>query len=112
MAGTSRAELEFYRRMEVLLARHGLVRRPGQTQQQFAASAGAQIAQSAGQPGLESVPVTVAEAFYQVRFGRRPLDTHQSETVEQALATIAACGFAPNAANPANGPNSVKRNEP
>ncbi len=87
-------EVEFYRRLEALLARRGLVRRAAETQREFANSAAAALAALSGESGLESLPLCVAEAFYHVRFGRLPLDNDQAEAVEQALHRIAACQVA------------------
>jgi transglutaminase-like putative cysteine protease len=84
-------EVEFYRRLEALLAARGLVRSAAQTQREFARSAGSSLAAACGQAGLALLPVRVAEAFYRVRFGRLPLDNDQQAAVEQALARIAAC---------------------
>jgi hypothetical protein len=84
-------EVEFYRRLEAILAARGLVRSAGQTQREFARSAGFSLATVYDETGLASLPVRVAEAFYRVRFGRLPLDNAQAEAVEQSLARIAAC---------------------
>ncbi|MGA2062415.1 MAG: DUF3488 and transglutaminase-like domain-containing protein [Thermoguttaceae bacterium] len=84
-------EVEFYRRLEALLAKRGLVRSVSQTQREFAAWAGSALAAVSGETGLKFMPVRVADAFYRVRFGCLPLDNTQSEAVEQALAQIAAC---------------------
>ncbi|MBN2475315.1 MAG: DUF3488 domain-containing protein [Pirellulales bacterium] len=89
-AGGNRADVEFYRRFERLLARNGLIRRRGQTPREFAADAAARLAAGAGCPHWESLSLQVVEAFYRVRFGRLPLDSTQAETVEQALGQIAA----------------------
>ena len=86
------AGVEFYRRLEVLLARQGITRRPGQTQREFADAAGVQIAQSTGHLRLAPLPGRVAEAFYQVRFGRLTLDNDQARAVEHALDELAASG--------------------
>lgn len=75
----------FYRRLETTLARHGLVRQAGQTQREFAARAGARLAALFRQPSLAALPPVVAEAYYQVRFGRCPLDAGRAEAVELAL---------------------------
>ena len=88
----ARPDVDFYIRLEALLARHGLVRSAGQTQHEFAAVAGAKIAEVTGRPHVASLPARVVEAFYQVRFGRHPLDSPQTEAVEHALAELAACG--------------------
>ena len=90
--GGRRVEIEFYHRLENLLARHGLVRAPAQTQLEFAAAAGACLAAVSGKSRLESLPGVVAEAFYRVRFGRQPLDNLQAQTVEQALAELLEVG--------------------
>ena len=66
--------VEFYRRFEALLARRGLVRPPSQTQREFAARAGRELAQRTGDERLAVLPVQVAEAFYRVRFGGATLD--------------------------------------
>ena len=63
----------------------------GQTQREFANSAGPALAAVSGETGLELMPLCVAEAFYRVRFGRLPLDNDQAQAVEQALDRIAAC---------------------
>lgn len=93
-----RIEVEFYRRLRAVLARHGLIRSDTETHREFALAAGAAIAESTGRARLAPLPVQVVEAFYRVRFGRLPLDTSRAEAVEQALAELeetAARGFAP-----------------
>jgi protein-glutamine gamma-glutamyltransferase len=82
-------EVEFYRRFEHLLARQGLVRSKGQTQREFARFSGRRLA--AASPGLAGLPETVADAYYQVRFGHEPLDKSQAEEVEQALEELSGC---------------------
>jgi len=99
-AGRGPIRVEFYRRFEGLLARRGLVRLPAQTPRQFARAAAVRLAQPAGgEPGPSAgrgqqpeLPSAVVDAFYQVRFGRRPLDNSQAEAVEHALAELAAAG--------------------
>jgi protein-glutamine gamma-glutamyltransferase len=85
-----RADVEFYRRFETLLARRGLMRTPTQTQREFAAAAGAQLVLATGEKRLAELPGVVVEAFYRIRFGREPLDNCQLQAVEQALAEITA----------------------
>jgi len=85
-----RAEVEFYRRLETILARWGLVRAPSQTQREFAADAGVRLAAETGRPTLAPLPTVVADAFYHIRFGRRPLDNLQAREVEHAVAELAA----------------------
>ena len=90
-AARRRAEVEFYRRLETVLLRHGLERHAGQTQREFALLAGQNLAERTGQAELAPLPPEVTEAFYRVRFGRLALDTAQAQTVEQALVKLAAC---------------------
>jgi hypothetical protein len=89
-ARARRVEVGFYRRFEALLARQGLVRAAAQTQREFAATAGKRLAAWTGEPRLAGLPPLVADAFYQVRFGRAPLDKIQAQAVEHALTEIAA----------------------
>ena len=79
-----RARIAFYRRLETLLARHGLRRRPGQTQREFALVVGQHLADGRAQQA-EAAAILVTEAFYDVRFGNRSLDSVGIERVEQAL---------------------------
>jgi hypothetical protein len=81
-------QVEFYRRFETVLARHGLVRPASRTQREFAVWAGRELAQRAGDQRLALLPVQVAEAFYRVRFGRADLDKPQRDAVEQALSQL------------------------
>jgi len=80
--------VEFYRRFEAVLARRGLVRPASRTQREFAVRAGQELAQRAGDTRLALLPVSVAEAFYRVRFGGATLDKQERETVEQALTQL------------------------
>ncbi|MFH1265718.1 MAG: DUF3488 and transglutaminase-like domain-containing protein, partial [Planctomycetota bacterium] len=82
---SARAGVEFYRRLELALARFGLARSPSQTQREFARQAGVTIAASTGDPRLADLPGRVVEAFYRVRFGGAPLESPQAEAVEHAL---------------------------
>jgi protein-glutamine gamma-glutamyltransferase len=87
--GHRRANIAFYRRFESLMARHGLVRAPAQTQREFAAAVGDHLASLTGENRLASLPAVVADAFYWVHFGHAPLDNLQTQAVEQALVEIA-----------------------
>jgi hypothetical protein len=82
------SDVDFYRRLEALLARRGLRRSSGQTQQEFAEAAGERWAALGHDPRLTVLPGFIAEAFYRVRFGRQPLDKCQAQKVEQALGEL------------------------
>jgi transglutaminase-like putative cysteine protease len=79
-----RAQIAFYRRLETLLARHGLRRRPGQTHREFALVVGHHLANGQAEQA-EAAALLVTEAFYEVRFGAGSLDSFGPERVEQAL---------------------------
>lgn len=82
-------DVEFYRRFEALLRQHHLVRNVCQTPREFALAVGGQLAESPRTAPAASLPRQIAEMFYRVRFGRRPLDTPEAETVERALTELA-----------------------
>ncbi|MBN2022950.1 MAG: DUF3488 domain-containing protein [Pirellulales bacterium] len=86
----ARVEVEFYRRLGRVLARAGIVRRPNQTPREFAALAGQRIAPPREDPDVGGLPARIVEAFYQVRFGREPLDNQAALAVEQALVRLEA----------------------
>ena len=72
--------------------RRGIRRTAGQTQREFAEAAGLRLAVELGQPALAALPAVIADAFYSVRFGHRPLDNQQTQAVEQALSKLATIG--------------------
>jgi hypothetical protein len=80
--------VEFYQRLERLLARQELVRPEDATQREFAAQAAARFAEGTATRDVAAVPRQVAEAFYRVRFGGRPLDSREAQGVEQALESL------------------------
>jgi len=86
--GGAHTRVQFYRRFEKLLARRGLVRRPAQTQREFASAAAAKIAEWTGNEQLGGPALDVVEAFYLVRFGGATLDEPQAEAVEHALVKV------------------------
>ena len=87
-AGRLAVQVEFYGRLEALLARFGLIRATPQTQREFAQHARTSLLESTGSADVASVPCEVVEAFYRVRFGGRTLDSAQVQAVEQALAKL------------------------
>ena len=66
----------------------GLIRRPSQTQREFAREAGLRLAASPHLKCLAGLPATIADAFYQVRFGGRPLDGDRAEAIAEALLAL------------------------
>jgi hypothetical protein len=87
---TGLAEAEFYRRLEALLAQQQLVRGATQTQREFAHEATEHLAGRLPTRELAAIPKRVTDAYYQVRFGRLPLDNHEALAVEHALDELSA----------------------
>ncbi len=81
--------VDFYRRLESLLARHGLRRESQQTQREFIAAAAGKFRARLGHKQANGLQ-RIAEAFYRVRFGGMALDSGESQAVELELAEIAA----------------------
>ncbi len=79
-----RSQIAFYRRLETLLARRGLHRRPAQTHREFAIDAGRYLANGESKQA-EAAALLVTDAFYRVRFGGEHLDNVRMQRVEQAL---------------------------
>jgi hypothetical protein len=93
---SERSSVEFYRRLETILARHGLTRAPQQTQREFALQAGVSLAQATGMAPLAKLPLEIADAFYCVRFGDTMLDASLAETIKAALAELNKIEAIPN----------------
>ncbi|REK22296.1 MAG: DUF3488 domain-containing protein [Planctomycetota bacterium] len=82
--------VEFYQRLEKLLAAHGLARAPTQTQHEFAVTIGGELRARGALREVAHLPKQLVEFFYRVRFGGKTLDKQQTEAVEQQLAQLAA----------------------
>ncbi len=82
-------QVEFYRRLEQLLAQAGLRRAPGQTPLEFAVAAGEKLRQSIGRPDAAEIPVHVVELYYRVRFGYLAIDESESSAVEEQIRSLA-----------------------
>lgn len=88
--GTAAPRVEFYRRLEALLARHGYRRLPGQTPREFATVTGGQLAESAALRAAAPLPRRLVEAFYRVRFGHRPLTSAETAEIGRTLDELEA----------------------
>jgi hypothetical protein len=82
---TAATRVEFHRRLEALLARHGYRRLPGQTPREFATVTGGQLAESAALRPAAPLPRRLVEAFYRVRFGHHPLMPDEAAEIGRAL---------------------------
>lgn len=79
------ASVEFYHRLEALLARVRLTRPPGQTPREFAVEAGGRLADQPERQPLAAIPRRLVEVYYRVRYGGAVLDSQEVHAVEQAL---------------------------
>jgi hypothetical protein len=87
-SGNDARQVAFYRQLEALLSRYGLMRPASQTQREFARESGTTIAASTGKVEVADLPLRVVDAFYQVRFGGTALAGDQAAAVDQALERI------------------------
>jgi hypothetical protein len=83
-----RLGLVFYWRLESLLARQGVIRRPGQTPRELAFAASSHLETFALTAPLAHTPQRLVETFYRVRFGGQDLDKQQRDAIEQALTAL------------------------
>ena len=77
--------VDFYERFEALCERLGVRRKPAETQLEFAVNVSGVLARSPNGTPLPRLPRELVQSFYQVRFGRHPLDNQQREVIENAL---------------------------
>jgi len=82
--------VDFYHRMETLLARHQLKRRDCQTQRDFANLATQQLAEHDATRAVADAPGYLAELFYRTRFGRAVLDGDETDRIRGMLARLRA----------------------
>jgi transglutaminase-like putative cysteine protease len=82
--------VEFYRRLEALLRRHGMQRPAAQTQREFAMAVGGQLAEKPSQAAVAGIPKLLVDYFYRVRYGGAPLEPQENEQLQQALQQLAA----------------------
>lgn len=84
-----RKVIEFYERLERLLAQIGIRRNVHQTQREFARTASLQMGGLGPEAAaLATLPAQVVDAFYRVRFGEVALDETQASAIEQSLTQL------------------------
>jgi hypothetical protein len=89
-AARGRARVPFYARLLDVLARvHGLGPRAAQTPREFAAEAGHAL-RARDRAAVADVPARVAELFYRVAYGGRPLTDDEAREIERRLDALAA----------------------
>lgn len=91
----NRPTVEFYRRLEKLLSRLQLHRKPGQTPLEFARQAADALRGvirdtplAEDMADLPSLPTRIVAAYYQVRFGHAQLDSAEAAAIEQSLSRL------------------------
>ncbi len=87
---TARSRIQFYRRFETLLARHGIERTAEQTQLELAARVATHITAVHGPSRASAIPASIVGAFYGIRFGGQPLDAATAGRLEHALSDLNA----------------------
>jgi hypothetical protein len=82
--------VDFYVRLEAVLAKRKLSRPSDQTQREFIQAACGELAELPETRAVAALPRKIVEAFYRVRFGKRALEPGQQAEIEQALAKLDA----------------------
>jgi hypothetical protein len=82
--------VDFYDKLETLLARHRRARPAHSTQLEFARDTRDWLATSTETSAVAQVPIDLAQVYYRVRFGGSPLDSAERKLVEQSLAQLGA----------------------
>ncbi|MDH3717558.1 MAG: DUF3488 and transglutaminase-like domain-containing protein [Planctomycetota bacterium] len=88
--GPTATSVEFYRRLEALLRRHGMQRPAAQTQREFAIAVGGQLAEKPSQAAVAGIPKLLVDYFYRVRYGGARLEPQENEQLQQSLQQLAA----------------------
>ncbi|HTN75230.1 MAG TPA: DUF3488 and transglutaminase-like domain-containing protein, partial [Pirellulaceae bacterium] len=89
-ASRQRQVVEFYARLETLLAQIDIRRQACETQREFATNAARGLTALTPEGGqLAALPQQIVEAFYRVRFGEAPLNESQSQAIETSLGSLA-----------------------
>ncbi len=90
VARRQRVIVDFYDKLETLLARHRRARPAHSTQLEFARDTRDWLATSTETSAVAQVPIDLAQVYYRVRFGGSPLDSAERKLVEQSLAQLGA----------------------
>lgn len=81
-------KIEFYRRLESILSKHGIHRELTQTPSEFAALAKLQLLDRNADSTTADIPSKVVQHFYRVRFGDDRLDTNDLQRLENWLGSL------------------------
>ncbi len=86
-----RQYVEFYERFQRLLARQGFVRGPTQTQREFSLTVQQELQKQLAASGIDELPFDVAEFYYRVRFGSKPLAAGETTEISRQLKQLEDC---------------------
>ena len=86
----------FYRELELILHKHGMERKQGQTQQEFASEVSQTIQHNhslsgntaSNESAVRALPAKVAKAFYRVQFGKIVLSDSEKQLLQTDLASL------------------------
>ncbi len=84
----AKAQVEFYRRFEKIMAERRILREEAQTQREFAMAIGGQLSADSATRVLAAIPKFVVDAFYRVRFGAKQLAPAEATKLNQELDRI------------------------
>jgi hypothetical protein len=79
---------QWFDRLLAVLAPHGYTLAAGQTPREFALAVGSALRQTAATRAVAEVPLDWAEAYYETRFGDRPLTPERQTQLENQLAAL------------------------
>jgi hypothetical protein len=81
-------QVDFYRRLEHLLAQLGVRRSSGQTQRELALRAAEKMTGAVLPAAVKQAPGRIVDAFYRVRFGRDVLSEAEAQSIDDALRAL------------------------
>lgn len=84
----TRIRVDFYERFRTICAARGLVRNESQTQREFARQVNDSLNDLLAASGLRELPTDLVDSFYQVRFGKDPIDAKQAEDIDRRLTRL------------------------
>lgn len=87
-AAARAAQVEFYRRFEMLMARRRLAREVNSTHREFALQVGRAFAREEDGDGVGPLACQLTDAFYRVRFAHRPLDPEERVRIDALLGKL------------------------
>ncbi|OAI54279.1 hypothetical protein AYO47_03175 [Planctomyces sp. SCGC AG-212-M04] len=84
-------EVAFYLRFKEIVDQAGLVQERSQTAQEFGQTVKRMLARQLEEAGLSTLPATISDEFYRVRFGGEKLTTIDEDRIERRLWRLEAC---------------------